>query len=645
MSHVWQKPLNLVASGIVLVGMMGLTATTAGAAPRHAASKTVVISDYQKIDNLNAYQLNQVFDVEVTALTNPNGNYATYEPNGSFKVIAGSQMKSSNHGRTWTFSLNRGMKWSNGDPVTNKDFLFGWHIAMNPNTQACAGTCDDIKSISLAKNGVGITVHLKAAVPGATYNVIGYVPLNDSRWTVKGADGVDKAALTSCLNTSAASNFAGCDKVAKAYEDPATNYSDPSFVVFGPYVVSNWDTASGIVDLVPDKHYTKSMPGGKPKIAHIRFIPYGASTGSTQPLIDAAANGNTDVTMDYSLLDVGNKKTPQTLEYYFKKFKTLVKANAQEEWLFFNERNSTVSVKNASGSTDYHGHNPFAGAKGTRVRQALALAFNRAGIIANTFHVGPKVAASLVSYCAPIICTKSSKAPFSDYSGIKGAWDPLRGKWVTPECAVSKSNGGNGRNNTAVKDALKILSLAGYGKKHPLTVYLGSTTKAYRTSERAYLVACWQALAPWIHVNQEAIPSTTYYADWSASPPGTLAHGWFEASLIGVGGVPPDPNGLVQKYELSSNCPQLAPHEVSTQSNSGCIKDKTIDKAIMKAAHSLSTSVRQKWYNVMQVETVKQAHWIITAPLPQIWTTDGKVKGFQMNAWATAAEWNGYHWT
>src|SRR5581483_1285994 len=199
-------------------------------------------------------------------------------------------------------------------------------------------------------------------------------------------------------------------------------------VTAGPYQISNYDPNSGDVTLHPNPNYTSSMPGGTPKIDTFKFVPYGSSA----TLIGNAANHNTDYTMDYTLLDVGNKNTSGTLAYYANKgdFKLDIAANANPEFMFFNVKNTTVTVDSATAGQPYATNvtNPFAGANGLKVRQALLMAFNRTTLIADTFNIDPSAAATQVSYCSPINCTKSGSAPYGAFKAIKGDWDPLANK-------------------------------------------------------------------------------------------------------------------------------------------------------------------------------------------------------------------------
>nr|MBT3133407.1 peptide ABC transporter substrate-binding protein [Streptococcus vestibularis] len=52
--------------------------------------------------------------------------------------VAKSHTKSED-GKKYTFKLREDAKWSNGDPVTAKDFVYAWQRAVNPDTAAKSG--------------------------------------------------------------------------------------------------------------------------------------------------------------------------------------------------------------------------------------------------------------------------------------------------------------------------------------------------------------------------------------------------------------------------------------------------------------------------------------------------------------------------
>ena len=40
----------------------------------------------------------------------------------------------SKDGKVWHFTLRKNAKWSNGDPVTAKDFVYSWRRTVDPKT-------------------------------------------------------------------------------------------------------------------------------------------------------------------------------------------------------------------------------------------------------------------------------------------------------------------------------------------------------------------------------------------------------------------------------------------------------------------------------------------------------------------------------
>jgi ABC-type transport system substrate-binding protein len=641
MSHIW-KPLTLVASGAVVLGMMGLGGAVASAHSVQARKhpKLIIISDYQNIDNLNPFLAGTVFDTEVTALTAPLGNLSSWTPGPNGAVISFYQIttpQGSNNGLTWKFSVKPGQKWSNGQAITNTDYKLSWLMDMNSNVATCVSTCDDISGIQL-RGKLGLTVTLKQA-EGTTLEWLG-VGFVDSKWDMAAgvSKGIRQKAINSCLHTGAGAKFKGCNIIANAYEAKNFNYANKSYVTAGPYQVKSWNLTSGIVDLTANPNYTAKSPGGKPSIKEIKYVPYGAASGNSAELIAAAAAHQADATEDYSLLDVGSSSTPGSLKSYGKDFTTYVASNANPELYWYNAYNANVTVDTNNGQLASQA-NPFYGSNGVLVRLALSLGFNRSGLIQNTFDVDKATADGLTSYCAPILCTPSGGGLYNGYHLITGVWDPVQGAYEPGKCAVSTGDGGDGPNNTSIRDAITLLNEAGYNSGNPLTVYLDSTTKAYRTNERGYLQSCWQAIASWVHVTTYAIPSTKLYAAWSEA--GTYAHGNFEVGIIGYSGGP-DPLGWNAEL-LSSYCPQITQDDGSN--NLSCVDNSALDAALLAGGTATSSAARQADYNTVQTIMAKTPYWVMTAPLPSIWTSDGKMKGFQMNAWVSPETWNGFKWS
>ena len=100
---------------------------------------------------------------------NSFGGLYTYDANGELAPNFATGYEVSEDGLTYTFAIRDGLKWSDGTPLTAKDFEYSWKRAAAPETAAdysymfdgIAGYPDDLQAIA-SEDGKTFTVTLKA---------------------------------------------------------------------------------------------------------------------------------------------------------------------------------------------------------------------------------------------------------------------------------------------------------------------------------------------------------------------------------------------------------------------------------------------------------------------------------------------------
>jgi oligopeptide transport system substrate-binding protein len=113
---------------------------------------------------------------------------------------------------TYTFKLKQGVKWSNGEPVTSKDYVFGWTTAMKKETASVYSFIltdnivggQDFADGKIKEDGVGIkapddytlSVTFNRPIPYALhlFTFTAYMPLNQKAYESIGADKYAKDA-------------------------------------------------------------------------------------------------------------------------------------------------------------------------------------------------------------------------------------------------------------------------------------------------------------------------------------------------------------------------------------------------------------------------------------------------------------------
>lgn len=582
MHQFWNRPLRTAAGALIALGIIvpgALTASAHQAVKSHAArpTGTIVFSDNQFPDTLNPFEEGLAVDIEQSDMTLPSGAGPYYGPTGHLlpgfltKVPSLKNGGISKNGKTITVFLRKGLKWSNGQPITSKDIKFAWALGMNTNLGTCSGTCDHIKSIALPNKYEAI-FHMKDVYAPAIPNAFpGFMP---SGWS--------KLSYTSLTPT-------GVEAAAKTLSDVNFTYEDSSYVTAGPYKVSQFVTNNRIT-FVPNMKY--NAIGGPPHLARAIFLFY----SSVDTEIAGAVKHETDITTDYTL-----SQLPQLLAHK-KQFTTQEVSTLSPEHLEYNTYNKTVNGQ----------PNPLTNLK---VRQAVNLAIDRFGIQKSVFGVGnKKSAANLFTYDGPWVVTPTIKQLYAD-PAITGAWDPIAKKFVP-------------YGSQSVKDAKKLL--AGTPCASGCTIQISSTTLPQRAAEAAVVTSNLAKIG--ITGTFTAIPASQFFTTYDKG--GTLNTGKFELGLFAYVGVVPDPDGWKYTDEGKYN-PQTDPtHNPTVDKNYSGLNDKIVNQDFEKAAATLNSSQRKKYYYQAQIELAKQAVWTDLSIRPGFCTVDSKVSGESANGFS-----------
>ena len=108
----------------VLIGAVGLALVAGvGTAAHKAGPVTLTVGFGQDVDTFLPAMGELVIDYEIW-----NIQYATLTDKaaGDFHNIPGlaTSWKSSNHGKTWTYTMRPNLKWSDGRPLTSADVAY-----------------------------------------------------------------------------------------------------------------------------------------------------------------------------------------------------------------------------------------------------------------------------------------------------------------------------------------------------------------------------------------------------------------------------------------------------------------------------------------------------------------------------------------
>ncbi|MFL0403691.1 peptide ABC transporter substrate-binding protein [Bacillus nitratireducens] len=101
---------------------------------KYAAKQVLNRTENQEIPTMDTSKSTDTLGAQILGNT-MEGLYRLDKNNKPIPAAAESSTKSED-GKKYTFKLRKDAKWSNGDPVTAKDFVFGWQRLLDKNTAA-----------------------------------------------------------------------------------------------------------------------------------------------------------------------------------------------------------------------------------------------------------------------------------------------------------------------------------------------------------------------------------------------------------------------------------------------------------------------------------------------------------------------------
>ena len=288
--------------------------------------------------------------VSSNALNNTNEGLYRLGKNGKVTPGIAKSTKVTNGGKTYTFTLRKNAKWSNGDKVTAKDFVYGWQRTVNPKTASqYAYLYSGIKNADAIVNGKKPVSSLGIKADG------------DYKLTVT----LDKPIAYFDKLMGFVNFFPQNEKVVKKYGSKYGT-SSKAMVYNGPYKMTGWTGTNLSWTLKKNNDYWDKKAV---KMDSIKYqVVKDPSTGLN------LFNSNK---LDFTTLSNEQVKNYKNDKNY------LVRKTASTFYVEFNRKDSDKTLAKAF--------------QNKKIRQALSLAINRKSYVNNTLGNGSTVSKGYVS--------------------------------------------------------------------------------------------------------------------------------------------------------------------------------------------------------------------------------------------------------
>lgn len=126
------KKRAFLASSTFLAAATLLTACSSNKSSSSSKSQSISWMNTAEINTLDASKATDQASYE--QINNIEEGLYLLGKNAKVQNALATKTTTSKDGKTWTFTLRKNAKWSNGDPVTAQDFVYSWRRTVDPKT-------------------------------------------------------------------------------------------------------------------------------------------------------------------------------------------------------------------------------------------------------------------------------------------------------------------------------------------------------------------------------------------------------------------------------------------------------------------------------------------------------------------------------
>ncbi len=520
-----------------LIAILVVVALVLPACKPKAAPKTATFIWTQEFDTLNPLYTNMWF----SSITQQIWNCWAWDfddQNSPHPVLVKELPSKDNggispDGRVITLKLRDDIVWSDGTPITSEDFVFTYQMVMNPkNTVASTFPYEKLEKVEAPD---ARTVVMTFKEPFAAWQATlwhGLLPAHVLRPVFEKEGTIDNAEWNRAPTV-------GC----------------------GPFVFKEWESGSFARFVANEKYWL-----GRPKIDEIfiRFVPDDAS----QVAALKAGDGDLGTFIAYSDIPALEEAKVQMVKVF---------SGYNEGWYFY-----------------LHPEKGHPALKDVRVRQAIALAFDRFSICKDL----------LLGLTKPAV-TQWTGTPWQDPTLEPWPYDPERAKQLLDEAGWKDTNGDGVRDKDGVE----------------LVLTLGTTTRQIRRDVQA--VAQQQLAQVGIKLELANAESDIFFGSYGEGGPcATGQYDIFEYSTV-VNFPDPDTADWL--------CSEIPSDENPAGVNWQAVCDEELDGLFQLQATQVDPEERMQTFHKISRLIYEKVYWLGVWEDPDIWAVGPRLKNVRLS--------------